>query len=282
MNIFTRRATTAVAALALTLSGAFVAVAPAQATTTPPAETTTPLAQATFTSLTISGLKSKYALSAKGKEYKFVVNVTGTEADTSYTDTNGDGLKVRYTPYGDSPSYPSVTVVKSLVKNPYKPSISYPYTLAAGKNVLVLKVSKYVSPGVYKITVPVKQTDSTTLPFVYTVKYVTKKVTINASPKLSTKATSLSAPSWKAGKTAKLTITAPEYQRGALVTLYVKKKGAKKYVKHTSGKLKVKFTRSKVLLKGKNLRVGDKIYFKIAKAKYAPAYKTKVVPIKKV
>ena len=277
MKTFTQRTATTFATLALAASGALVATAPAHATTTPEAP-----APATFTSVKVAGLKSKYTLTSKNKSYKFTVNITGTAADTSHTDTNGDGRTIRYSPYGERTAYPTVSVVKSSEKINFKPSISYPNTLKSGKNTFKLEVKNYTSPGVYKITIPVRQTDSTTYPSVSTYKYVTKKVTINANSKISKKETTLSAPSWKNGQTAKITFRAPEYQAGARVTLYVKKKGAKKYVKHTSKKLKRSYSSSQVLLKGKNLRPGDKIYFKVAKAKYAPAYKTAVRTIKKV
>lgn len=274
MNTFTRRATTAVAALALAATGALVAVAPAQATTP---------ATATFTSVKVSGLKSKYTLTSKAKQYSFKVNITGTAADSGVsTDNNGDGLNILYKPYDSDSSGPKIKKIASKVKNPTLPSISsHPRDLRTGANTYKLSVSQYTSPGVYEIQIPVTQQNWTTWPRTNVTKIVKKRVTINANPKLTRAATSYYASSWRIGKTASITFRAPAYQSGAKVTLYYKKAGTKKYSKIVTKKLAVKKGdyQASTVLKTKKLTKSGHVYFKVTNVKYAKGYKTKPAKI---
>ncbi|MGP7961172.1 hypothetical protein ACTVCO_10250 [Sanguibacter sp. A247] len=272
MTTFVRRAATTVATLALAASGALVATAPAYAATTP-----------TFTGISVSGLKSSYTLSSKAKEYAFTVSVSGTAADKSViTDDNGDGLMVLYKPY-DSQFYgPKVKTVSSKIKDASAPRISsYPNNVVTGANRYKLRISALTSPGVYEIAIPVTQQNWTTFPSTKVTKIVKKRVTVKAHPKLSLAATRYYAPSWRVGSTAKISFTAPAYQRGGKVTLYYKKKGAKKYTKVVSKTLVLKkgAYSSSAVLKTKKLTKSGRVYFKVSSVKYAKGYKTKTTSI---
>lgn len=272
MSTFTRRAATAIAALALAASGALVAVAPAQA------------APASFTGVSISGLKKNYTAATTaypGKSYSFTVNLTGSADDDGYTDINGDGVGVWYNAH-DAVKRQSITVkaIKTKVKRPSAPSVTRPSTMTNGKNTFKLNVTKYTTPGVYEVSIPVTQywKDREVTPTQYreTVKYAKARFTIKASTKNSRASTNVSSSSWRIGKTAKFTAYTPEYQKGAKVTLYYKKKGAKKYTKLTSSTVKVKNGLAKATLKTKKLTRAGHIYFKVSGVKYAPGYKTTV------
>lgn len=272
LKTFTQRAATTFATLALAASGALVATAPAHAAATP-----------TFTGLSVSGVKSSYMLSSKTKEYAFTVNVSGTAADSSVTtDDNGDGLSVLYKPY-DSEFYgPKVRTLSSKIKNATAPSISaYPNNIVTGANTYKLRVSAYTSPGVYELAIPVTQQNWTVSPHGKVTKIVKKKVTIKANPKLSLAQTSYYAPSWRVGKTATITFNAPAYQHGGKVTLYYKKKGAKKYTKIVTKSLVAKkgSYRATAVLKTKKLTKTGHVYFKVSSVKYAKGYKTKAQKI---
>lgn len=274
MKSFVRRAVTLAATLALTAGSALVATAPAQAVAVPEHEV----------SITKNSSKVTTSTTTGGKSWTVTATFTGPASDDGLTDVNGDGVGIYY-----YVQYPQIDLVKSRVASPSKPRVASASTgssLKPGDTIsITLQTTKYTSPGVYTIKVPVKQysrlQDGTQWVYAESEKFATATFEIHANKKVSVAETGFSAPSWKTGATAKFTFRAPAYQRGAKVTLYVKKKGTKKYVKLASAKLKEDGYNSSTKIKGKKLRAGDKIYFKVAKATYSPAYKTKVVKIKK-
>lgn len=262
------RLTASLAATALVAGAGLVAAAPATAQTQPAGEVAAVSPAADFSSLTISGLKKKQKLPKAGKirKVKFTVNIAGAPADAN----------IEYKNYDADFAGPRVVPIKSKVKNPNKPRIVYPSTLAPGANTFTLEIPSYASPGSYELQIPVTQNDWSTNPRTVTTKVVKAKVNINATAKISRAATSYFAPSWKTGATAKITFQAPAYQKGAKVTLQYKAPKSK-WKKVTTKKLKVKkgAYNATAVLKTKKLRPGHKIRFKVSKVKWAPAYKTK-------
>jgi len=278
MKMTMKRATTFVAALALAGTTALVAA---------PGASAAPAAGA-FSTPTISGL-STVTLPAKGsKDVAFKVSFSGTASDgpSAYSDTNGDGAWISYKAY-DANFY-GATIVKtaSIAKKAvYKPYLYDTTNLVTGTNGgFSIRVYYFTTPGVYRVTVPVTQVyyPAAGGASTKTTRTAVVSFTVKANTKYSRAGTRLTSPGWRTGQTAKLTVTAPEYQAGGKVTLYIKKHGKKKYAKSVSGKLKRKGSSSKVTLKKKGLSSGDKIYFKIGKVKYAAAYKTKNIKIKRI
>lgn len=265
------RLTASLAATALALGAGLVSAAPGAAESSSPAVSASPAAA--FDSLTISGLKKKHTLPKSGKTrtVTFTVNVAGAPSNED----------VEYKPYDAEYSSAKVVQIKSKVKSSSLPRLLSPATLDPGANAYQLQIPSYVAPGIYEVRIPVTQNDWTTGSRVPTTKTVTKRFQVHATKKISKKSTSFFAPSWRDGATAKFTFRAPEYQKGAKVTLYYKKASAKKYTKIVTKKLKVKkgAYNSQAILKTKKLYPGHKIYFKVGKTKWAPGYKTKAVKI---
>lgn len=270
MKTFTKRAVTTLATLALAASGALVATAPAHA------------AAATFTGVSISGLKSKYVTSTSsipGRSYSFAVNVSGTADDDGYTDVNGDGVGAWYQSYDPKlVKGAHVVKVKARVSQVSLPRIEAPSNVSTGKNTFKLVVNRYTTPGVYELRIPIVQRSYDTATRIYTdtVHYAKKRVTINASTKVSLEESTFRNYGWTVGKTATFYVTAPAYQHGAKVTLYYKKKGAKKYSKITSKTLKAKkgSYSAKAELNTKKLTKAGHLYFRVSGVTYAPGYKT--------
>ena len=277
--------TVSVAALAL---GTAVA-ASAPATAAPDAElgdtaTSSPASSARFDSVTISGLKKKHKLPVKVKAgqtrtVNFTVNITGSPSDASVNDVNGDGLAIDYKTYDAEFKGATVAPLKSRVKkkNRIAPRIDSPLTVATGANTFSIKTHPYTSPGRYEVRIPITQNDWTSRSRVSTTKVATFVINVVAPKKLSRSQTSYYAPSWRTGTAAKFTFNAPEYKRGAKVTLFRSTAKGKKFTKIASKKLKSKGTalRSTVKINTKQLRPGHRFYFKVAKNKWSPAYKTK-------
>ena len=285
MKNFLQRAATTFATLALAASGALVATAPAHATDAQPTGTQT-AATPVFTSATITGLKSTYTAPKTSKSrvarksYSFTLNVTGTASDaSSYDDTTGDGLAVSYAARDANYDGPSIKAVKTLVKNPYLPTLDSPTSLRSGANKFTVEMSEYVTPGVYEIRVPVRQSVSRSSTTTY--KVATKRFTIKANTTSSVAQTRVRNYGWRIGKTATFYVSAPAHQKGAKITLYYKKQGAKKYSKVVTKKLVVKKNSSSATteLKTKKLTKTGHIYFKVTGVKYAPAYKLKPIKI---
>ncbi|MBD9699974.1 hypothetical protein IGS67_10795 [Flavimobilis sp. GY10621] len=275
MKTFTKRAATTLATLALAASGALVATVPAHA------------APATFTGASISGLKSKYATSTAtypGRSYSFTVDVAGSADDGSYTDITGDGVGAWYQTYDPKAVKGShVVKVKTRVSQVSLPRIENPSKVTTGKNTYKLVVNRYTTPGVYELRIPITQRsyDPATREYTDTVRYATKRVTINASTKVSFSDSSFRNYGWTVGKTATFYVTTPAYQHGAKVTLYYKKKGAKKYSKITSKTLKAKkgSYSARAELKTKKLTKAGHLYFKVSGVAYAPGYKTPKIKV---
>lgn len=274
MKTFTKRAATTLATLALAGSGALVATAPAYA------------ASATFTGATISGLKSTYTPPTSKrttfvkKSYAFTLNITGTASDaTSYDDSNGDGLSVSYDDFDANFDGPSIKAVNTRVKSPYLPRLDAPASLKNGANTFTITLPDYATPGVYEIKIPVRQHEFES--GLKTYKVATKRFTVKANTKNSLADTRISNYGWRVGKTATFYVTAPDYQKNATITLYYKKKGAKKYSKIVSKKLVVKKGSSVATteLKTKKLTKSGHIYFKVSGVSYASGYKTKAAKV---
>jgi hypothetical protein len=269
MKTLTRRALALGTTLALAAGTALVTTAPAQAAS----------AGTHAVSITRNPGKVTTASTYGGKTFKITATLSGPASDDGYIDKTGDGIGLWY-----SAQYPDVKLVHSRVASPSKPYVAHwdrPSSPVPGsKLTATIRVTSSTSPGVYKISFPVKQFAKIGTEYVESVKTATAKFTVTANKKVSLSETGLASSSWRAGATAKLTLRAPEYQQGAKATLYVKKKGKKKYVKHSTKKLREDGYRSSAKFKVKNLRKGDKLYFKIAKAKYAPAYKSKVAKVR--
>ncbi|NKX92942.1 hypothetical protein HF995_06570 [Sanguibacter hominis ATCC BAA-789] len=269
MKTLTRRAFALGTTLALTAGAALVATTPAQA------------AVARTHAVTIASNPGKVTTSSTsgGKSFKITATFSGTASDGGYSDKNGDGVGLWYLA-----SYPELKLVSSRVASPNKPYVvnvakdSNP--VPGSKITATIRVSASTSPGVYSVTFPVKQLAYVGSQYVESTKMATAKFTVYANKKVSVSETSLASSYWRAGQTAKLTLRAPDYQRGAKATLYVKKKGKKKYVKHSTKKLREDGYRSSAKFSVKNLRKGDKLYFKVTKAKYAPAYKSTVAKVR--
>lgn len=274
----------AVTAAALTLGTAVVA-APATAATEPatgPSATSSPASSARFDGVSISGLKKKQKMpkkSGKTRTVNFTVNIAGTPSDGGISDVNGDGLAVDYRAHDVDFRSATVVPLKSRVKKKYRsaPRILYPSTVTTGANTYSLQISSYTSPGRYEVRIPITQNDWTTSPRVSTTKVATFVVNVRAPKKLSRSQTKYDVPGWRTGQAAKFTINAPAYKRGAKVTLFYRTAKGKKFTKIATKKLKVKGASSRATAKisTKKLRVGHRFYFKIAKDKWAPAYKTK-------
>ena len=169
------------------------------------------------------------------------------------------------------------------MKSPNLPSVIAPdYTeMKSGANSDTLQVPYYVSPGRYKITFPVTQSETVGYQTIKTVRYATATVTLNAKASVTRAASSILNFGWTVGRTATFDVTLPEYQAGAKVTLYYKKKGAKKYSKIVSKKLVVKkgSYSAKAELKTKKLTKSGHIYFKVSGVSYASGYKTKAAKV---
>ena len=267
MKTLTRRAVTVASTLALAAGSALVATAPAQATDPAPAFTV---------AVTQNTPKITTAATPGGKSWKISGTFTGLPSDANYgtSDVNGDGVIVYY-----DLGYPTVEVVKSRVASPSLPLVASSESsslLNPGAPITTtLLTGAPTTPGVYRLVVPVEQrvrvvggaTSSTLL-------QLTAVFEIRANTKVSAMQSGLASASWRSGQTAKLTLQAPAYQHGAKATLYVKKKGKKKFVKHSTAKLRESGSTSTAKFKVKRLRTGDKVYLKIAKVTYSPAYKT--------
>lgn len=260
------RITGAVSVAALSLGTLVATGAPAAAA--PDVKPGAPAAvssAAAFDSVTISGWKktAKLPKSTKTRRINFTVHIAGSPSSND----------IRYRNYDANGNYPRVVPVKSKVKDPTKPRILYP-TIDAGANTYTLEIPSYVSPGRYDVHIPVTQVDWTTSPQTITTKNVTARINISATKKISKQSTRISANTWRTGKAAKFSISAPAYQKGAKVSMLYKKKGTKKFVKLQSKKLKLKkgAYSSTVKFSTKALTKNGKLRFKFKKVKWAPGY----------
>jgi len=274
------RPTAALAAAALALGTGLVAAGPATAE-----NLSTPSAAATFDSVSITGLKNKITVPKYGKyrTVSFTANITGTASDGGTTDVNGDGLSIDYKAYDADFYGPKIVNLKTKASSASDIFVTAPQTVTTGANTFTFRISYSTAPGLYEVRLPITQNDWTTSPRVSTTKTATFRFKIFANKTVSKKMTSASAPSWRPGATAKFTVRAPAYQKGAKVTMFYKTAKAKKFTKVVAGKLKVKPKKSTyssiVVLKTKKLRPGHKIYFTIGKTTWAPKYQTKKTKI---
>jgi len=263
------------AALALGL-----AAAPATAADQATDSAASPAAAATFSKVSISGLKKKVNLPKSGtRTVKFTVNISGTASDGGVTDVNGDGFAVDYKAHDASFAGAKVVSVKSNVhkKTRTVPRVNSPVKVSTGKNSFSLAVHSYTSPGLYEVRVPITQNDWTGTTRVSVTKVAKLRFELLATGAVSKASTTYYAPSWKPGKTATFTVTAPVYLKGAKATIFYKKSGAKKFTKVKSAKFKAKSTayRSTAKIKTKALSKSGKFYIKVSAVKWAKGYKTK-------
>ncbi|QIK83936.1 hypothetical protein [Sanguibacter sp. HDW7] len=269
MKTFVRRATTLAASLALVAVSALVTTPAASADTVEP----------TLGTPKISGLARTVVPSASGtRTFTFNLSVVGSPDDGGYSDVNGDGVGVYY-----GGGWAEVVKVSSRVAKPIGAYVSRVGSVTTGKPVKYkLELAKFASPGRYEIRVPVKQY------YKLNGQYLERQVIgrfrfdVRANTNISKANTYFSAPSWKPGATATFTVRAPEYQRTAKVALFVKKKGKKSYTRVALTTLGKASYGSVVKIKAKNLRVGDRIYFKVGSVSYAPGYSLSSVLIKRV
>ncbi|MBO1901627.1 hypothetical protein J4H92_06635 [Leucobacter weissii] len=253
---------TAAAVLALTLG----AVTPATAAVKP-----------TFGNVSASNPGSVTVPSGSAKTKRITVKFDGPAAPSS------NPSQITYGIYGADFYGPKIKLVKKNkgVKSRYvyTPSVSADTTSptpAAGGTVST-RIWSHHTPGRYKVTIPVTQHDRRVSPTKNTTRSTTKYLTIKANTKVSRKSTSISG-SGRTGKTWRVTVNAPNYQAGAKVTLYAKKKGAKKYKRVASGKLKSTSSSysktSKLKLPGKYTKKGSRAYVKVGSVTYAAGYKS--------
>jgi len=238
----------------------------------------------TFGGLTVSNPgTATVPSSAKGSTKKISVKFNGPlpPADKTY--------QISYGMYEADFYGPKITLSKKNKKLSSK-YVSLPYLSASSSasptanNALEVKLSRYTTPGKYKITVPVTQHDRRVTPTKVTTLNSTKYLTVRANKKVSQSLTGLSG-SGTLGKTWKVSMVAPAYQAGAKVTLYVKAKGKKKYKKVGATKtLKSSNSTysktSKLKLPGKYTKKGTKVYVKVKAVAYSGAYKSKPQKIK--
>lgn len=256
------RLTAALATVSLAL-GAGVAVA-GSATAAPDS---TPAATASFSSVKISGVKKKYTIPKSGtKEYTFKVSITGTAA----------GDDVEYKPQDADFDGAEIVNLKTKVKSPYRIYVYQPSRLKTGSNTYSFRLPSYASPGKYELRVPVTQNDWSTSPKTSVTKVAKVRFEVWANKSATAAATRYYLTPFQKGKTAKFEFKAPEYEKGAKVTLYYKPKKAKKYKKLVTKTLKVKNGSAQAILKTKKIWVGDKFYFKVGATSWAKSYKTRV------
>lgn len=267
-----KRAATAVAALALLGGTALVAAPGAIAAPAPGA----------FSVPAFAGLKSSITLPKSGsKDVKFSITFTGTPSDNGYTDVNGDGAAVYYrlSSPSDSSWYKPKRVSSVDKTNVFAPSLYSPYSSNAAPGTtsgFYIRVYSTMTPGKYTFRVPVTQYQwASTGTSIVTTRWATKTINVKASTKYSKANTGASAPGWRTGGTAKITLRAPEYQTGAKVKGYYRANGSKKtkYI----GKVKLKKSKgyAKGVIKTKKLTKSGKVWFKVGKVKFAAKYTTK-------
>ena len=165
--------------------------------------------------------------------------------------------------------------LKSKVKSPYAPFVTSPSALATGANTYSFKLSYSTAPGLYELRVPVTQNDWTSGTRVSTTKVAKFRFQVLANKKVSKKVSYGDVKRFTLGKTGTFTLTAPTYQRGAKVTMYFKKKGSKSFTKVKTAKLKGKASayKSTATFKTKAVQQTGTVQFRVAKVKWAPAYK---------
>lgn len=180
---------------------------------------------------------------------------------------------MEFSDYGDPKIELSHSRVSALrVDRPYL-SGSYdalnPATLSAAS----LRVYSSTTPGRYKLTIPITRRNY--IANTVTQATVVKYVTIKANTRVSKSGTDASG-SGRTGRTWKIRVTAPEYQRGAKVAIYAKVKGSKKYRKASKTlRLKQSSYKSKATLKvpGKYTKKGTRFYIKVGGVSYSSGYK---------
>ena len=277
MRLTTPRIVAAVASAALLLT---MSVAPASAAA-PTAGTFN------VTGTTASKIRTPTILKAgttPHREIKLSVNVSGTPSDVGYDDSNGDGATVGYSAYGGT-TYPKIVALRTKEKRPSVPYLTSPTRMKSGSNTFRVHVGIYTTPGLYEARIPVTQT------FYPAGKYTSTKTTrtvkvrfqVIANTKTSKTSTRAASSSWRKGKTATIRLSAPEYQQGARVAMYYKKKGAKNYAKLGTKKVTMqkKYGRynSTAIFKTRKLTKSGTIIFKISSVKYAKGYKSRTVKV---
>ena len=173
---------------------------------------------------------------------------------------------------------PSVKVTKNKgVKRVSQPGFTapnYDITPAHKHRFYFMNLSPGNTPGKYRLTFPITRTDVD--PAVS--NKVSVNVVIKANKKESRARTWLLKGTVKRNGSGTFQLRAPDYQRGAKVTMYYKAKGKSKYKKVATGKLDRNApngSKAKLSVKSKHdLKAGGRIYFKIGSVKYAGSYKT--------
>lgn len=248
---FTRRLAGILTAVALSAAAVTVAE-PAQA--------------ADFSAPTITGLASSYTLPKSSSTITFAVTFGGAPADTN----------VSYSMSDESYNGPSITLLKSSSKAAnvsklyVRQDFSYSDVLPGNSLGLSISTRYYSTPGVYEVRVPIKQNDYSSGTRVTTVQWATAQFTLTGTAAVS-KSQTRGGISGYIGKKFTGSFTAPDYYKGARLTLTFKAKGAKKYVKVFSGKLNANGY-TKITVKKGVIKKTGKTKYTVSGVTYAPSY----------
>ncbi|MFC7765877.1 hypothetical protein [Leucobacter soli] len=241
---------------------------------------------AEFAGVRISSLPAKLTQPTKGRDRqaRFRVNVSGSPtADGGRYWVKPSDVRIELVDY-INPSKLSAKWRRADLRNgvsgipqPWRPSED----LEAGVNSFKILYDSSARPGKYELRVKVRhQVDGTT-----TVKETRATFTVQANPSASRKWSN--SHSWITcadcyfSGPRRAVLVAPEWQLGAKVTAYCKAQG-KKWRKAATAKVK-KGATYKAMARIKlpsRCKVGDKVYLKVAKVKYAPKYQTKAMRIR--
>lgn len=224
----------------------------------------TPAYAADFTKVTL-GKVSTITLPKSGKKTtKFTVKFSGPTAGFTYD-------------------------MSTTAENVWKPKGVQLNTIAGvehykkvrpGTNKASVRAWKTSTPGVYRVTVQIRQFQNSALKKVITAK--SKLFNVKANPSYSKKksVTEIFA-SGKARSAVSATVWAPGYQVGAKATLYYKPKGNKSWIKIGTKKLKVysssrtkSYASFKIAKKYDAARKGGKLYVKVGSVRLAKGYKS--------
>lgn len=250
---------------------------------------------ATGAAALVLGLTSAPAMAAVQPEFKAPTVVTYGKVVPSKTarktfavnvEAHGpSGYDYRYTT--SNHSGPSIAIAsknsKARYSYIYKPSFnkadfSSTATVSAVDR-FNLELPTYVTPGKYRLRVPVSQRQSGTF---IAQKYTDKYVSVYANTSTSKSDTRASAYP-RLNRAFTISVSAPDYQAGAKVTAYVKLPGKKTYKKAASSKtLKASKYNSKASIRipSKYSKSKAKFYFKVSSVSYAPGYQTSAYTIR--
>lgn len=234
----------------------------------------TPAHAADFGPVTISNLPAVISVPAVAASIPFTVSFTGAPASAG----------IYYAGFDKNSRSASVVALQTNgVKPVYAPYVHVPTIAPNTSLTYTLQFSAYETPGRYRVTIPIEQRvwNSTTSAFDKVDHYATADITLMATP-AATLAQSYVSGTGKLSKSAKWSwrFLGPDYVKGAVVRVYYRATGAKKYAVVASAKLNAA---GDAAFKGKKgaIRKTGKAYVVISPVPFSPLTKSSVFKIKK-